>query len=117
MLDTLPFFMFCHRQDAWRLSSLSCDQSCIKSRADQGHFTEKRCMHRYYKDRYPTWSHLCSQVLDQCCPVNFRKKMFSLSSVLIFFSLSNSPLFVKDGLYYSSVILVVELLGEERCYK
>lgn len=34
-----------------------------------------------------------------------------------FFSLSNSPLFVKDGLYYSSVILVVELLGEERCYK
>lgn len=50
MLDTLPFFMFCNRQDAWRLSSLSCDQSCIKSRADQGHFTEKRCMHRYYKD-------------------------------------------------------------------
>ena len=114
-LYTLPFFMFCNRQDAWRLSSFSYYQNCIKSREDQGHFTEKRCIDiiRTGVRHGPTcipkfWINVFPLILGRKC---------SPYPLFSFFPLSNSPLFLKNGLYYSSVILVVKLLGEERCYK
>ena len=110
--------MFCNRQDDCRLSPFSYDQNCINSRAEQGHLTEKG-----YTDIINTTAGIqrgpthVPKLWINVVPLTSGRKCSPCPLSSFFLSLSNSPLFLKNGLYPSSVILVVTLLGEEGGYK